>query len=82
MLMVASAAGDVFTWGNGETGRLGHNDEQDRLAPARLGRKQFGGGMIVFLAAGGWHTGGAGRGRGAVGVGLGRLWPAGSGRQR
>ena len=51
MLMVATAAGDVFTWGNGETGRLGHNDEQDRLAPARLGREQFGGGKIVFVAA-------------------------------
>jgi alpha-tubulin suppressor-like RCC1 family protein len=54
--VVASAAGDVFTWGRGSYGRLGHNDEQDRLAPARLGREQFAGGMIVFVAAGGAHT--------------------------
>ena len=26
-----------------------HNDEQDRLAPARLGREQFGGGKIMFV---------------------------------
>jgi len=51
--VVASAAGDVFTWGYGLYGRLGHNNEQeeDRLAPARLGREQFGGGKIVFVAA-------------------------------
>ena len=40
----------------GQTGRLGHNDEQNKLAPARLGREQFGGGQIVFVAAGGMHT--------------------------
>jgi len=54
--VVASAAGDVFTWGWGLYGRLGHNDGQDRLAPARLGREQFGGGKIVFVAAGVSHT--------------------------
>ena len=54
--VVASAAGGVFTWGRGLNGRLGHNDEQDKLAPARLGREQFGGGKIVFVAAGGAHT--------------------------
>jgi hypothetical protein len=61
---------------------LGHNDWQDRLAPARLGREQFGGGKIVFVATGGAHTVALARGRGAVGVGLWSLWPAGSGRQR
>jgi regulator of chromosome condensation len=54
--VVASAAGDVFTWGYGLYGRLGHNNEQDRLAPARLGREQFGGGKIVFVAAGSLHA--------------------------
>jgi alpha-tubulin suppressor-like RCC1 family protein len=48
---VVAAAGDVFTWGRGSFGHLGHNDEQDRLAPARLGREQFGGGKIVFLSS-------------------------------
>ena len=54
--VVASAVGDVFTWGYEGSGYLGHNDEQDRLAPARLGREQFGGGKIVFVAAGVEHT--------------------------
>ena len=54
--VVASAEGDVFTWGGGACGRLGHNDEHDRLAPARLGREEFGGGKIVMVAAGGFHT--------------------------
>ena len=48
--VVASAAGDVFTWGNGTLSRLGHNGKQDRLTPARLGREQFGGEKIVFVA--------------------------------
>jgi RCC1 and BTB domain-containing protein len=54
--VVVSAEGDVFTWGRGVLGRLGHNDEQDRLAPAKLGKERFGGGKIVFVAAGGFHT--------------------------
>jgi len=45
--MKASAAGDVFTWGHGATGCRGHNDEQGRLAPARLGREQCRGDKIV-----------------------------------
>jgi len=32
-----TAQGDVWTWGCGENGRLGHQDEDDRLAPQRLG---------------------------------------------
>jgi alpha-tubulin suppressor-like RCC1 family protein len=55
--VVASAAGDVFTWGGGLDGCLGHNDVQGRLAPARLGREQFGGAKIVFVAAGGLLVG-------------------------
>jgi alpha-tubulin suppressor-like RCC1 family protein len=54
--VVASAEGEVYTWGRGSCGRLGHNDEQDMLAPAQLGREHFGGGKIVFVAAGAAHT--------------------------
>ena len=35
--MVASAEGDVSSLERGEDGRMGHNDEQDRLVPARQG---------------------------------------------
>jgi hypothetical protein len=38
--VVASAAGDVFTWGFSMYGCLGLGNEQDRLAPARLSREQ------------------------------------------
>ena len=54
--VAVSAEGDVFTWGAGVWGRLGHNDEQDRLAPARLEQGQFGGGKVVLVAAGFCHT--------------------------
>ena len=54
--VAATAEGDVFTWGAGEYGRLGHNDEQRRLAPEKLGRWQFGGGKVVLVAAGWAHT--------------------------
>jgi len=54
--VVASAEGEVYTWGRGSLGRLGHNDEQDMLTPAQLGREHFGGGKIVFVAAGAAHT--------------------------
>ena len=43
-------------WGCGEHGCLGHKCEQDRLAPLRLGREQFGGEKIVFVNAGGLNT--------------------------
>ena len=46
----------MFTWGDGLDGRLGHNDEQDRLAPVRLAREQFGRAKVVLVAAGGLHT--------------------------
>ena len=54
--VAATAEGDVFTWGAGKYGRLGHNDEQHRLAPEKLGRWQFGGGKVVLVAAGFGHT--------------------------
>ena len=78
--VVASAAGDVFTWGFSMYGCLGLGNEQDRLAPARLSREQFGGGWQDRVCGRrGEPHGGAGRGRGAVGVGFWKIWPAGSG---
>jgi alpha-tubulin suppressor-like RCC1 family protein len=31
-----TATGELFTWGNGECGRLGHGDEADQFAPKRV----------------------------------------------
>ena len=54
--VAATAEGDVFTWGAGWYGQLGHNDEQRRLAPVKLERWQFGAGKVVLVAAGNGHT--------------------------
>ena len=51
-----SEAGHVFTWGNGDYGRLGHDDEEDQRAPRQVEAGRFGGEKVVFVAAGGDHT--------------------------
>jgi alpha-tubulin suppressor-like RCC1 family protein len=44
--------GAVLTWGSGSGGKLGHNDNLDRLVPTRVGPQWFGGKKVV-LACGG-----------------------------
>jgi alpha-tubulin suppressor-like RCC1 family protein len=47
--------GDVFTWGSGQHGQLGHNEGglfEEKLLPARLDSAFFGGSMVLFIAAG------------------------------
>ena len=46
-----SEAGHVFTWGVGEYGQLGHNDEENQLAPRQVEAGRFGGEKVVFVAA-------------------------------
>ena len=69
--VVVSAEGRVCTFGCGHDGRLGLNDEQDRLVPTLLLAEVFKGSKIVTVAAGGAHTM-------AVGVN-GALWAWGLG---
>jgi len=69
--LVVSAEGGVWIFGAGRFGRLGHNDEQDRLVPTLLAAEVFKGSKIVTVAAGGFHTM-------AVGVN-GALWAWGQG---
>ena len=54
--VVVSAEGRVLTFGCGDSGRLGLNDEQDRLVPTLLAAEVFKGSKIVTVAAGGFHT--------------------------
>ena len=54
--VVVSAEGRVCTFGNGMFGRLGLNDEQNRLVPTLLAAEVFEGSMIVTVAAGGVYT--------------------------
>jgi hypothetical protein len=42
----------VFTWGRGRFGRLGHNDELDRLAPTQVSRESLQNSPAVLVAAG------------------------------
>lgn len=42
----------MFTWGRGRFGRLGHNDELDRLAPTQVSRESLQNSPAVLVAAG------------------------------
>ena len=46
------AAGRVWTWGWGEYGQLGHNDEENRLVPTLLAGEALGRVAVVLLTAG------------------------------
>lgn len=54
--LAVSEAGEVFTWGKGADGRLGHDDEEDQVLPRAVGRERFGGGKVVQVAAGVAHS--------------------------
>jgi alpha-tubulin suppressor-like RCC1 family protein len=69
--VVVSADGRLWTFGAGSHGRLGHNDEQDRLVPTLVAPAKFEDSKIVTVASGAWHTM-------AVGVN-GALWGWGAG---
>ena len=48
--------GSVCTWGGGDYGRLGHNDEENRLVPTQLTVEAMGGARLVMVVTGGDHT--------------------------
>jgi alpha-tubulin suppressor-like RCC1 family protein len=50
------AAGRVWTWGHGNDGKLGNNDEVNRLVPTLLAGEALGGAAAVLVAAGRHHT--------------------------
>jgi alpha-tubulin suppressor-like RCC1 family protein len=52
----AMAQGGLWTWGAGGFGRLGHNDECDRLVPERVGADRVGGAKIATVDCGIQHT--------------------------
>jgi len=51
-----SEAGHVFTWGCNSNGQLGHDDQDDYIAPKPVEGEWFGGETVVFVAASGNHT--------------------------
>ena len=50
--MALTAAGDLYTWGSGRNGRLGHGDEEDRSVPTVVG----GTGAVMGMAGGTYHS--------------------------
>ena len=44
--------GAVWSWGHAGGGSLGHNDDRNRLAPARVGQERFGGAKMVTTDCG------------------------------
>jgi alpha-tubulin suppressor-like RCC1 family protein len=68
--MVMLDNGDVFSWGSGEYGRLGHDDEQMQTTPVFVEALQGKG--VKDISAGGFHSmalasGDGGKGGGAAG---------------
>jgi len=51
-----TAKGTLWTWGNGQFGRLGHGDREQRQRPARLRKERFGGSPAMMVSCGGEHT--------------------------
>jgi len=49
-----SEGGEIFTWGLGKDGRLGHNSEADQLTPKKV--EQLSGVQIIQILCGGHHT--------------------------
>ncbi len=54
--IAVSSGGDPRTWGNGQYGCLGHDDEAGRLAPSVLQRETLGMDRVVMAAAGSAHS--------------------------
>ena len=52
--LAVSEAGEVFSWGHGELGPLGHGDEEDWLEPLRIAG--LGGVRVCAVAAGAVHS--------------------------
>ena len=52
--LMATKAGEAFSWGSGKNGRLGHGNEENQLAPVKLAA--FEGRAVVSLSAGEVHS--------------------------
>ena len=52
--LAVSEAGEVFSWGTGGVGQLGHGDREVQLRPLRIAG--LGGVRVCAVQAGPWHT--------------------------
>ena len=70
--VAVTAGGQLYSWGHGGHGRLGHGDLGNRLVPTQVGAGVFGGSAVVMAACGYYHT--------LVVTHDGALWACGLGR--
>lgn len=54
--LACTSDGDVFSWGDGYKGKLGHNDQESRDIPTKIDPKVFGGEVVTGVACGGIHS--------------------------
>lgn len=54
--VITTTDGEVWTWGLGIFGRLGHGDDANKLLPTLVGKESFGSAKIVTVAAGSLHS--------------------------
>jgi len=73
--LALTAGGAVFTWGDGDYGKLGHGDEQNQLLPKKV--EAFAGRRVVAVSAGDGHSLAIIADGAVWSWGLGRLRPAG-----
>ena len=52
--LALAANGDVWSWGLGSSGRLGHGDQQNQLLPKKI--EAFAGQRVDFVSAGTYHS--------------------------
>ena len=54
--LACTGDGEVYSWGDGYKGKLGHNDQESRDTPTRIDPSVFGGEFVVGVACGGIHS--------------------------
>ena len=54
--LACTGDGEVYSWGDGYKGKLGHNDQESRDIPTRIDPSAFGGEFVVAVACGGIHS--------------------------
>ena len=54
--LACNSDGDVYSWGDGYKGKLGHNDQEPRDIPTKIDPSVFGSEFVIGVACGGIHS--------------------------
>lgn len=55
-MLACTESGLVYSWGDGNKGKLGHGDQQPREWPLAIDREHFLGQNVIKVVAGGLHS--------------------------